>query len=322
MTEEEETTRDADKVRRLARTYCNWGKWGPNDELGAMNFITPDKVRRAAQLVRTGRVISLALPLDSAGPMNGAFGRVNPIHTMLQDGGDITAGAQANLALLRYTDDAVYMPLQCSTQWDALSHIFLDGQMYNGWGPEHVTSSGAARNSIVAIKDRAVSRGVLLDFPRFLDKAWMEPGEPIQAGDLDACLTAQGVALEPGDFVLIRTGGLAQVRQQGYWGDAYSGGSAPGMALSCAGYLCPRHVAAVCTDTWGTEVRPNETPGVFQPLHLILLVSAGIYLGEMWDLEELATACARESRYDFMVVAPPLTITGAVGSPVNPQAIM
>ena len=123
-------------VRALAAKYNNWGKWGPDDQLGTINYITPEKIIEAGALVRKGKVFSLALPLDGNGPMTGAYGRVNPIHVMLQDGGDIASGAQDHFPALRYTDDAVYLVLQCATQWDALAHIYHEGKMYNGYGTE------------------------------------------------------------------------------------------------------------------------------------------------------------------------------------------
>lgn len=311
---------NVDTVRELAARYNTWGKWGPEDQLGALNYVTPERIRTAAGLVRKGRVFSLALPLDDAGPQTGSFGRYNPLHHMIWDGGDIAAGAQDHLAEIRYTDDAAYIILQSSTQWDALAHIFHDGKMYNGLGTELVTSRGAAKNGITNAKDRMVGRGVLLDVARWRGRSWLEPGEAIQDADLEACAQAQGVEVGEGDFVLVRTGQIAQRRHLGSWGD-YSGGPAPGLGVSTANFFCPRHVAGVVTDTWGTEVLPNETSDVFQPLHIILIVNAGILLGEIWDLEELAEDCAEDGVYEFQLVAPPLTITGAVGSPVNPQAI-
>jgi kynurenine formamidase len=313
--------RDVEFVRELCLRHRNWGRWGDADELGTMNLVTPQKILDASRLVTKGSVFSLALPLDSTGPMNGRFGRFNPVHVMLADGGDVLAGEQGELDILRYSDDAVFLPLQCSTQWDALAHIFFDGLMYNGYHASEVTSRGARKNSITALKDRVVTRGVLLDIARHRGKPWLEPGEAIEGADLAACAAEAGLDIGPGDVVLIRTGGIAQVEQDGEWNDAYRGGDAPGIALSCADFLCPLDVAAVATDTWGTEVRPNETPDVFQPLHLVMLVNAGIHLGEMWYLEELAADCARDGVFEFLLVAPPLTITGAVGSPVNPQAI-
>lgn len=310
-----------DAVKAMASKYRNWGKWGEDDQLGTLNLITPDKVRQAAALVKRGTVFSLALPLDATGPMTGAYGRVNPIHVMLQDGGDVASGAQDHLATLRYTDDAVYLVLQCATQWDALAHIYHEGQMYNGYGTDAVNSSGAQKNSITAARDKMVSRGVLLDIARHKGKRWLDVSEPIHDRDLQQCAEAQGVEVGPGDVVLVRTGRLAAVRERGGWGDEYSGGPAPGLAVSAADFFCPRGVAAVALDTWGIEVLPNETPDVFQPLHIIMLVNAGIHIGEMFDLEQLATDCADDGVYEFMFVAPPLTVTGAVGSAINPQAI-
>lgn len=311
---------DINTVLEKATQYRTWGKWGPDDELGSMNYVTAEKVAAASRLVRKGLVFSLALPLDSQGPMNGSYGRINPVHVMLQDGGDIASGAQDHLPTLRYTDDAAYLVLQSSTQWDALAHIYYDGKMYNGYGTEQVNSGGALKNSITNIKDRAVGRGVLLDIPRHQGKSALATSAPISAEDLEACARAQEVTIGEGDFVLVRTGQLEERRQAGEWGD-FAGGPAPGLAISAADFFCPRHVAAVATDTWGTEVLPNETPDVFQPLHIIMLVNAGIYLGEMWDMEQLAADCADDGVYEFMLVAPPLTVTGSVGSPVNPQAI-
>lgn len=315
------TAPDSSTVLELAARYRNWGKWGPDDELGSMNFITAEKVKQAASLVRRGQVFSLALPLDAAGPMTGAYGRVNPIHIMLQDGGDVASGAQEHLATLRYTDDAVYLVLQCSTQWDALAHIYHEGKMYNGHGTDAVNSTGALKNSITAVKDKMVTRGVLLDIARHKGKQWLDVSEPIHGDDLEACAAQQGVTVGEGDIVLVRTGRIGAVRERGYWGDEYAGGPAPGLAISAAPFFCERHVAAVALDTWGIEVLPNETPDIFQPLHIILLVNAGIHIGEMFDLEALAADCAGDGVYEFMFVAPPLTVTGSVGSPVNPQAI-
>jgi len=309
-------------VDELCLRYRNWNRWGADDERGTLNFITPEAIAYAASQVRTGRVVSCGLPFDDSGPQAGGFGgRTNPVHSMLQSGDDITEGRQDHLAVLRYTDDAVSMPLQCGTQWDALAHIFYRGQMYNGHGLEHVTARGATRNSIDRIKAGIVGRGVLLDVARHLDIRWLEAGHAISGDDLEACARAQGVEIRSGDIVLVRTGQMAQVRSEGTWG-AYDSGPAPGLGVSSAQWFVTHEIAALATDTWGAEVLPNETADVFQPLHLILLVNAGMTIGEIFDLEELAEVCAKEEqRYDFFFSAPPLPITGAVGSPVNPLAV-
>ena len=118
----------------------------------------------------------------------------------------------------------------------------------------------------------------------------------------------------------MRTGALAMARANGEWG-TYAGGDAPGLDLSAAEWLCEHEVAGVATDTWGMEVRPNQTDEIFQPLHLVLLVNAGMLVGEIFDLEKLSADCVSDGVYEFMFVAPPLPFTGAVGSPLNPLAI-
>jgi kynurenine formamidase len=311
---------NVDTVRTLARKLRNWGRWGATDELGTVNFITPEKVKAAAGLVRRGKVISLAIPFDANGPQTGFGGRINPLHYMLQDGGDVASGAQDFIPGLRYCDDAISMPLQCATQWDALSHIYFDGKMYNDRGPEQVTSGGARANAITALKDKIVTRGVLLDIPRLKRKPWLEPGEAIYPADLDAAAAAENVRIESGDIVLVRTGQMRQVRERGSWGD-YAGGPAPGLSLTCAEWLAAHEIAGYATDTWGTEVIPNETPDVFQPLHCVAIVNMGMLVGEIFTLEALAEDSAADGVYEFLFAAPPLPITGAVGSPINPQAI-
>jgi kynurenine formamidase len=311
---------DIETVRALAKKHRNWGRWGKEDELGTLNFITPEKIVEAARLVRRGKVFSLAIPFDSSGPQTGFAGRVNPIHYMLQDGGDIASGAQDWVPGLRWCDDAVTMPLQCATQWDALAHIYFDGKMYNDRGPELVSSSGARANSIDRLKSKVVSRGVLLDIPRYRGKPWLEAGEAIYPSDLDGAAQRAKVSVGRGDIVLVRTGQIAQVRAEGRWGQ-YAGGPAPGLSLKVADWLAAHEVAGYATDTWGTEVIPNETADVFQPLHCVAIVNMGMLVGEIFDLEELAADCAADGVHEFLFVAPPLPISGAVGSPVNPQAI-
>ena len=309
-----------DDVKALADKYKNWGRWGDDDQLGTLNYITPQKIVDASGLVKQGKVLSLAIPFDDNGPQTGSFGRFNPIHFMLQDGGDVSIGAQDHLPNIQYTDDAVTMPLQCATQWDALAHILYRGKMYNGYEAHHVNSTGAKKNGMENAKDKIVSRGVLLDIPRYKGKQWLEPGEAVYPEDLDGAAAMGKVSVGTGDIVLVRTGQIGQVRADGSWGE-YSGGSAPGLGVDCAQWICEHEVAGYATDTWGTEVIPNETPDIFQPLHMILIVHAGVLVGEIFDLEGLAEDCASDGVYEFLFVAPPLPITGAVGSPINPQAI-
>jgi kynurenine formamidase len=309
----------------MTRTYSNWGRWGPDDELGTLNFITKEQVATASRLVKSGEVFGLAIPFDANGPQNGGFGRFNPIHLMLSTGLDALSGELPEVfggrdLLIRGTDDLVIMPLQCATQWDSLAHIIHDGKLYNGYSAAEVTTAGARRNGIDKARDRIAGRGILLDVARAQGRRWLEPGEGITASDLDMTAEQEGVNPSEGDIVLVRTGQLAQVRSTGQWG-SYAGGAAPGLALGSVDWLWRNRIAAVATDTWGVEVRPNETPAAFQPLHIITVVYMGLLLGEIFDLEALAEACAVDGRYAFVFSALPLPITGAVGSPINPVVI-
>jgi kynurenine formamidase len=303
--------------------FSNWGRWGPDDELGALNFVGPDDVAAAAALVRQGKVISMGLPYDRRGPQRGGS-RANPLNVMTTTGTDHVAGAQDPLPGgygrakgWGYADDILIMPNQAGTQWDALSHVFWKGQMYNGRSATEVTAGGASRCGIQVWRDRLVLRGVLLDVARCKGVASLDPGYAITADDLDEAAKAEGVTVRRGDAVVVRTGMLGARRHD--WGD-YAGGPAPGLSLHTAPWLFEHEVAAVATDTWGCEVRPNEID-LFQPLHVVALVHMGIPFGEIWDLEAIGEDCAGDGVYEFILSAAPLPITGAVGSPVNPIAL-
>lgn len=319
-------TYSVETVRELAAECSNWGRWGSEDQAGTLNHISAGHVAAAARLVRDGKIISMCLPLDQDGPQIGRFGRFNPIHLMFRDGNDAVTGTVVRDFYggrdmhIRGTDDMLILPLQSGTQWDSLAHIIFDGSLYNGFDPTWVSSKGALRNDITNAKDRLVGRGVMLDLPRFHGRPWLEPGDIVTPADLDACAASQGVTVGEGDIVLVRTGQMAQCRDRGSWGD-YAGGSAPGLGLECARWVHSHSIGALATDTWGAEVLPNQTPDVFQPFHCVALVSTGLLLGEIFDLEPLAADCAADGRYEFLFTGVPLPITGAVGSPVNPLAI-
>jgi kynurenine formamidase len=307
----------------MAEKYRTWGRWGYDNGRGATNYVTPDKVRAAAALIRTGRVFALGAPLDNTGPNRGRPGsaRVNPQHVMYKHGGDMLADWENASCGMQSTDDGIYMPLQAGTQWDAFCHVFFDGVTYNGHGPQSVTSAGANRNSITEVATTTTTRGVLLDFPRFYGIDWLEPEQAVQDVDIAACAEHQGVEIGEGDIVLVRTGHMSRRRGEEYWGD-YAAGPAPGLGLSACDYLLPRRIAGIASDTWGLEAVPAESlPEVKFGVHVVLLVNAGVLIGEIWDLDELAADCAADGRYEFFLSAPPLNLTGAVGSPLNPIAI-
>lgn len=318
---------DISTVRELTQRYSNWGRWGAEDQLGTLNNVRADHVVSAARLVRKGQSVSLALPYDEEGPQTGGFSRFNPIHLMIRDGSDAIAGATIRDfyggvdGYMRGTDDLIIMPLQSGTQWDGLSHVIFENRIYNGYGADQVSSKGALKNDVRGGSDRMVGRGVLLDVPLSKGVRWLEQGYAITAADLEACERHHGLSVGPGDFVFVRTGQLAQVRDQGAWGD-YAGGKAPGLGLAAVPWVADKQIAALATDTWGMEVRPNETPDVFQPLHIVFIVFMGLWVGEIFDLEAISEVCARDGRYEFLFCGPPLPITRAVGSPLSPLAVL
>src|SRR5262249_12246581 len=150
------------------------------------------------------------------------------------------------------------MPLQCGTQWDALGHIFLGDRMWNGYDAQLVDSKGAQKNGIEHTKDKMVGRGVLLDIARYKRVDWFEDGYGIGTDELQACAEAQHVEILRGDFVIVRTGHMERCLASGSWG-GYAGGNAPGLRFETAEWIRSTDIAAICCDTWGCEVRPNES---------------------------------------------------------------
>jgi kynurenine formamidase len=313
------------EINRAAATYRNWNRWGDDDVLGTLNFIDDAKRLAAAGLVRSGRVVSLSQSFDMDGPQKGWRRRTNPVHTMLDTGVDAERATQGFPNGMGGADDVIAMPLQCSTQWDGLGHIFDHGYAWNGRrSGDVVTSEGDMVTGIQHTVPHIVSRGVLLDLGRHLRPGTGELPDAyaITRSDLEDCIAAQGdtSAVGRGDIVLIRTGQYGRAKRDG-WGE-YAGGPAPGLSFTTAGWIYGSEIAAIATDTWGFEVRPNEFDAAFQPLHQVSIPNIGLTIGEMWDLEELSEACLDRGSFEFLLSAPPLKITGAVGSPVSPVAIL
>jgi kynurenine formamidase len=302
----------------------NWGKWGPDDEIGTLNYTTPEDIVSAARLVKKGKVISLSLPFDNRGPQGAKsdyppVGRFNPIHLMLRTGTDAWSGVLDHRKI-RTADDVVIMPMQCGTQWDSLSHVFYGDSMWNGYDCRNVTSMGAQKCGIEKTRDRMTGRGVLLDIPRMLGKEVLPDGFAIGGDLLDQAEKHFSVDVRRGDYLLVRTGHIEAKLALGSW-DGFAGGDAPGLAFETLDWLHKRQVAAVATDTWGVEVRPNNSDEVVSPFHWISIPIMGLTLGEIFYLAELSKDCADDHCYEFMFVAPALPVTGAVGSPINPLAI-
>jgi kynurenine formamidase len=297
------------------RKYRNWGRWGPEDVFGTLNFIDAAKREQAAGLARHGRAFALALEFNRDGPRSGDRGRGNHIHTMLDTGEPTPQGFSDAEGML-------FMPLRASTHWDGLGHIADRDMAWNG-RPRAKVITGAG-DVVTGVERQAaafVSRGVLLDVGRELADGELPDGFAITEEHLRATIAAQGTTVGRGDIVLIRTGQLTRCRGSGTW-DGYSHGPAPGLSFATLGWLHDTEIAAVASDTCGLEVRPHEfDEPCFAPLHQIAIPNMGLSIGEMFDTDALARDCAADGVYEFLLVAAGLPITGGVGAPVNPVAV-
>jgi kynurenine formamidase len=300
--------------RALAERVCNWGRWGPDDEIGTLNLVT-DAVRRAARdCIRTGRACSLAMPLSEASPQTGLMeGRINPLRTMVA----INAPMGPDPSACRYSDDVVVMGVQAATHWDALSHVSFEGRLYNGFSADVIDASGAGRCGIERIAT-LVTRGLLLDVARAHGSARLAPNFEIGPEQLDAAVRLARVEPRPGDALLIRTGQAALYREGKR--REYSL-HAPGLGMQAAAWFRERDIAAVATDTLAFEVFPSSEIAVALPVHVLHLVYMGMTQGQNFDLEALSEICAASGVYEFFLEASPQPLTRAVGTPVNPVAI-
>ncbi len=316
----------------LAARVSNWGRWGPEDQIGTLNLIDEAARLRGVTAVRDGRAFPLGLPLSEGEGIQMGFvdGRVNPTRTMVC----VNKPLGEEPGWVAFSEDVVTLALQCATHWDGLAHasygVGPDGpRLYNGYPASSVTAEGATRLGIHHVTT-LVTRGVLLDVARAKSVEILEPGYPITSADLDAALDLADVELEPGDVVLVRTGQTARLALPGRTGltgavpvrdlVAYRWPS-PGLTMGTAAWFHDHDVAAVATDTVVFEVYPYEDEGTPLPVHLLNLVEMGMTQGQNWFLDELAEACASDGRYEFLLDATPLPFTNALGSPVNPVAL-
>jgi kynurenine formamidase len=309
----------AEAVASEAERVSNWRRWGDADVLGTLNLIDATKRQAATEAVRSGESLSLSIEFGLDGPQTGDLGRFNPVHTMTLTDGTPTRTFPHGFGA---ADDVIMMPMQCATHWDGLGHIFDRGRAWNGrTAADVVTVAGDRTTGIERVAHAFASRGVLLDVGRVIGDGELPDGFALTSEHLDDTIAEQGpsAAVGRGDIVLVRTGQLSRCRREG-WG-TYAGGAAPGLSFETIGWIHSREIAALATDTWGAEVRPNEFPDAFQPWHQVVIPHVGLYVGEMFDLDRLATRCAEDGRYDCLLVAAPLAVAGGVGAPVNPIAV-
>ncbi len=288
-----------------------WGRWGQDDERGALNLLDASAVRRGLDAARRGRVLPLGLPVQ-ARKVPVVPPRPPVLHTMLVDGADFEAGARRGANGFQFADDHLSLACHSGTHVDALSHVARDGLMYNGIPASEVRSMTGARRLGIDKMGGIVCRGVLIDVVGAANGP-LEAGRVISVADLERALGRIAVELQPGDAALIRTGWLSRFDEADpSWYDGE-----PGIDVAAACWLADRGVVLVGADNFAVEVVPAPS-GEAVPVHLALLQERGVYLLELVDLEPLVAAAA----WTFTFVLAPLRITGGVGSPVNPLAII
>lgn len=299
--------------RELGKRLSNWGRWGADDERGTVNLITPERLVEAASLIRKGSIFDLGIPMDANGPQPGG-NRINPVHLMRETGhGQNIPGG------FHFADDYIFMPLQGSSQWDALAHVYYDDQLYNGFPSSAVSLHGAEYDSIDKLAKGVAGRGILLDIARLRGVEWMQAGEVITPDDLEQAARQQGVDIRRGDVLLFRTGWRTKFKSE-QDPRAFMAGE-PGLGIACCEWVREKDIAAICSDNWAIEVLPGENPEVALPVHMVLIRDMGVTLGEILDFDELAEDCAADGVWEFFFCCPPLKFTKAVGSPINPLAI-
>ena len=286
--------------------------FGSADERGALNLVDAEATRRGLACASTGQVISLSSPMQpGASPV--APMRAPVQHFMARDGGDYAAGL-AERPGFGFADDSILLACHGATHLDALSHVWQNGVMYNGFPASEVTSQGA-RKCGMEKAGPFVTRGFLVDaVPE--GQVGLDPGTPIGVDVLRAAL--DGADITPGDALLVRTGWPARWRQD----PGIGAQTWPGLDIDCADWIVESGFALVGADNIGVEVCPSTDPTCGSPLHIALIRDNGIYFLELAELDELNTALRTAQRREFLLIAAPLPIHQAVGGPTAPVAVL
>ncbi|MDE0827871.1 MAG: cyclase family protein [Vicinamibacterales bacterium] len=296
----------AEQYERWQTELSNWGRWGPNDELGAANLITPAKRAEAANIVSEGFTVSLSSTAQTYESLD------NPCPI---------AWSMVRASRASASDTVAYPCIHGpgTTHLDAFAHIFFDGKMWNGYDVEGLVTmeGGAAKNSIMAVKNGLVTRGVLYDIPRLKGVPYLEPGTRITVADLEAWEARTGVKVGSGDAFLIRWGRWAR---QDALGPFDTGAEAAGLDNNVIPWLKQRDVAIAGWETPGYMPQPEGDISRLA-LHNFALTILGIQVLGRADFQALATAAAEREQWEFMVTIAPLPIPNGTGSPVNPIAM-
>lgn len=290
----------------------NWGRWGPDDQRGALNLITPEKTVQAASLVEVGETVTLqhfvlkerAMDSQSFGPFDHWMSRVDPVT------------GEPTFAL-----DEIQFSLHDGmlSHIDALCHYRteIDGRyvIFNGYD-QNLTVNGCEDLAVDRMGTSYVTRGVLVDIPLLRGVDYLEPSTPIYVEDLEAWEEFAGVTIGSGDALLVRTGRWARRDDVGPW--AYGQGGA-GLHASVLPWLRERDVAILVGDAVN-DVQPSGVEGINRPIHQLTQVNLGLPLVDNGYLKDVAEAARRHQRWEFMVSIQINKIEGGTASPFNANA--
>jgi len=297
---------------RLMTELSNWGRWGKDDQIGAVNLITPAKRKEALSSVKDGFSVSMARKAE----MEPALDNPRPItHVMGGSGrGANPANLRPDISGASDTFTIAYHGF-VHTHMDAFCHRAYKGLMYNGMPMTEVTDKACNVGSVYAWKDGIITRAVLMDIPRLKGVDYLEPGTRIYPEDLDAWVKRAHLKIEPGDAILIRTGRWALRDARG----PYDINQLAGLYVTCAKWLHD-HNAAILGSDGAEDVHPSGIDGITEPIHALVLVAMGMPVFDNLDLEAVSREATKRNRWDFLVTASPAAVPGATGSVLNPIA--
>lgn len=316
---------EKDIAEILSEAPDNWGKWGDEDEIGAVNYLTESEVLRGIKAVEHGKTFTLGVPIARPEGDPVFPGREEASHYMHCDKGHFDSGkfSMHRGAGLEYADDVLFMFIQGTTQFDAPGHVWYDDTLYNGFdakstmgGMEHCGIKGIAEHGVVG-------RGILLDIARYREVDHLERGTQITLDELLDCADEQDITIENRDILLIRTGWIERFYEEGpdeFYGERFN---EPGLTYSeeLVNWFYEKEIPAFGTDTIGNEQTVSDETGTLLPLHGALLRDQGVGFNEINKLDELGEDCATDDKYDFLYVGSPLKISQGTGAPVNPLVI-
>lgn len=307
----ERTPPTSEEFRGYRERFSNWGRWGDDDQLGTLNLVTPEVRAAAAATVKDGHSVTLSYPLATEpGPEN-----AEPVqHEMRLDDDHCS-----DFIGIAYHGRA-------NTHLDALCHVYTraQGQLYNGYeSSEHITPEGATTLSVDHWRGGIVTRGVLYDIPRLRGVEHVPADEPVHGWELADAAAAEGVQPRPGDAVVIRSGAGPFKASHPNFPEGYDDPTRPGVHASCIEFLHANDAALLVWDLMDAPML-NDDGSVLQPspMHRLTIPYLGLPLVDNAQLEDIAEACARAGRWEFMLVVAPLVVTRGTGSPVNPIAVL